>query len=114
MAASLEALAELQTDSTHGLCADFMAFDAAAGRYRAVTTQVLERPGDGTFSWNACRCARGPTFPTLIPNLFQQAGVSASAGWCKRLVCYVSDEEQVHFWSSHLELASVSEAHTIV
>lgn len=31
MAASLEALAELQTDSTHGLCADFMAFDADAG-----------------------------------------------------------------------------------
>ena len=67
MAASLEALAELQTDSTHGLCADFMAFDADAGRYRAVTTQVLERPGDGTFSWNACRCARGPT---LFINLF--------------------------------------------
>ena len=57
--ASLAVLEELLGESRHGLCADFMAFDPAAGGYKAVTTQVLERPGDGTFSWNACRCARG-------------------------------------------------------
>ena len=55
--ASLCALEELPFSSKHGLCSDFMAYDPKSKRYHAVKTQVLERPGDGTFSWNACRCA---------------------------------------------------------
>ena len=55
--ASLCALEGLLTSSKHGLCSDFMAYDPLSKRYHAVTTQVLERPSDGTFSWNACRCA---------------------------------------------------------
>ena len=55
--ASLCALEELLFSSKHGLCSDFMAYDPKSKRYHAVKTQVLERPGDGTFSWNACRCA---------------------------------------------------------
>lgn len=59
--ASLCALEELLCSSKHGLCSDFTAYDPLAKRYHAVKTQVLERPGDGTFSWNACRCVPAPS-----------------------------------------------------
>jgi len=79
-AASLEALNELLDDSVHGLCSDFVAYNKGTGRYHAVTCQVLERPGDGTFSWNACRCApcRPPEGPRA--NLIASGCRAVSAG----------------------------------
>ncbi len=78
-AASLEALNELLDDSVHGLCSDFVAYDKGTGRYHAVTCQVLERPGDGTFSWNACRCA-----PSRPPAGSPATSLPQAAGSCVR------------------------------
>ena len=40
-----------------GLVPDFAAWNQAAKCYQPVQGQVLERPDDGKYGWNACRWA---------------------------------------------------------
>ena len=40
-----------------GLLPDFATWHEGARCYKPVRGQVLERPEDGTYGWNACRCA---------------------------------------------------------